>query len=693
MKRRISIHDLMQQNPILLWAMPLILGIAVSDVAYSLLSHFSFLFLALAIATGAGMIICHARAWKGMPFLCLELLTFFLLGIALLLHSRDGLQVSWPSESTSFHALVTAPPKEGHKAVQATLEIQDGPHSGHQIRATLMRNTKVKVQAGDVLLLNGRIETPRNQGNPGEFDYAAWLRHQGISGVIFCDSIHYRNTGGVHLTLPLRALRYRSALVSQYEHYFSGYDLAILSALTLGEKGGLTNSVREVFSETGTSHILALSGLHLGILFFFYNILLSAFSRRSRWRIAMSIPGLLLIWGYALLAGMPTSLLRSAIMFSIIQVSLWGRQDIFSLNNLALAACLILFFSPQALFDVGFQLSFLSVLGILLFVPRLPRLPYSEFFSRYKLHGIASFLYSTFTVSLCAQVMTLPLVAYYFHIVPLYGLVASYIAIPLAYPLLFFSILFFLFPPLQPLTVRILGLCLDWLYGGLEAISGWPHAALSWYPSALTVALYYICIVLLYVYLSQRHVRTLYGFTAIAAICSAVELTSYATHHLPQEFIVYNLRGTTAVHVIEAPGKSYLWTLQPTRTDSALSYIKSTFWQREKITEPRLVTMPGNYGALTAWEHVLQLNKVRIGLLYDRIDQRPDRPLSVDYLVIVRGYRQNLNDALHVFSPKTIVLDASLTDFYRRRFTAQADSLHLPLHDIRRDGALTVTAE
>lgn len=693
MKRRITIPDLLQQNPILLWAFPLGIGIAVGEVFYALLSHHSLLFFALSLTALAGMIVCHAREWNGRPFLTFELLSFFFLGIALLTHSRDGLKDSWSTENVTLHALVMEPPKVGNKAVQATLEIQDAPYSGYKIRATLMRHSHMVLQAGDVILINGRIETPHNQGNPDEFDYAAWLRHQNISGTIFCDSAHYRNTGNVHLSLPLRALRYRSKLISQYEHYFSDYDLAILSALTLGEKGGLTSEVREVFSETGTSHILALSGLHLGILFFFYNLLLSATRRRSVWRIALSIPGLLLIWGYALLAGMPTSLLRSAIMFSIMQVSLWGRQDIFSLNNLALAACLILCFSPQALFDVGFQLSFLSVLGILLFVPRFPSLPYSGFFYRYKLHGMASFIYNTFVVSLCAQVMTLPLVAYYFHIVPLYGLVASYIAIPLAYPLLFFSVLFFLISPLQPLIAVILRFCLDFLYGGLGAISGWPHASLSWYPSIITVGLFYVGILLLYIYLSQRRARMLYAITAVTAACSIIELTSYATHRVPQELIVYNLRGTTAVHVIESRKKSYIWTLQPEKTDSALSYLKNTFWKREKIAEPQLITVPGKYGALTASEHVLQFNGMRIGLLYDRIVQHPACPLAVDYLVIIRGYRQDLTKALEVFSPKAVILDASLTDYYRRRFLSQSATLHLPVHDIRHDGALVVVAE
>lgn len=690
MIRRASFSDLLRQNPIVVPALSLILGIGSGELTYASLTDSAIWLFAIAFLSVVLMVVSHNRSWKPSTFLCFQLLTCFFLGMALLVHTRDGLRPTWSADSLTLRTTLCAPVKAGPRTCQATLQICEGENAGQRIRATLVRHDTAALLPGDVLLVNGRVDVPRNSGNPCEFDYAAYLRRQGISGVLFCDSTHWRTTADRQLTLPLRALRYRATLQTQYERYFEGYDLAVLSALTLGEKGKLTPAVREVFSETGTSHILALSGLHLGILFGFYNLLLLAFARRRRWRIALSIPGLLLIWGYALLAGMPTSLLRSAIMFTIMQLALWRQTDVFSLNNLALAACLILLFSPQALFDVGFQLSFLSVLGIQLFFPLIPKLHRAESLHKAPLRALAVFCLDLLAVSLCAQVFTLPLVAYYFNIVPLYGLLASYVAIPLAYPLLFFSVLFFIIPPLQPFFATVLKVCLHLLYDGLACIASFPQAALAWYPSAVTVILCYVALGLLYTYLVGRQSRTLHLFTLTIALCAGIELYGCATHRLPSEMVVYNLRGTTAVHAIMSPSQSYLWTLQPERTDTALAYVRRTFWQREGVQPPQPITIPGTYGPVAFSSHIMQTKGLRVGLLYDRITQQPARPLAVDYLLLARGYRQHLSDALTIFSPGVLVLDASLSDYYRQRFQTEAEALHINVHDIRKDGALVI---
>lgn len=688
MERRTTFSDLFQQNPVLLWALPLVAGIATAEAAYARLAGAAWWLFLFTFVSAALMFPAYRREKRRAVFLLLELLTGFLLGMALLVHTRDGLRASWPSHNSTWCGTVSTV-KPGTRFCQTTLTLSGGTNAGHRIRATLAPHGKTLPRPGDELLLSGTVEMPRHTGNPDGFDYATWLRRQGISGTLFCDSAHWRATGRQQSSLANRALRYRDKLVRTYEHYFGGRDLAILSAMTLGEKSRLTPALREVFSETGTSHILALSGLHLGILFSLYNLLCAALARRRRARLVCIVPGLLLIWAFTLLAGLPVSLVRSAVMFSLFQLSLLTRSGLFSLNNLALAACALLIMSPQALFDVGFQLSFLSVLGILLFMPFVPRLPRADGLWRRMARAVVGFFYALLAVSLCTQAMTVPLVAYYFHNVPLYGLVANAVVVPLAYPLLLLSLLFFLIPPLQPLLAAGLGVCLRLMQDFLGLIATWPHAALTWFPEPATLWLYYAALLLLYACLSRHRARLLRPACVCAVLGIVVEGFSIV-NPLPPQIVIYDVPHTAVLHVITSRDVSYLFSPDRPLNAEALADVRRTFWRHRRLREPQLLVKPGNYGPVSFTPHVLQLGSQRVGLLYEVPRHYPRRPLRVDYLLISGGYYRELADALRTFSPKVVVLAPDLSTRRRRQLAAEAASAGLTCHDIRLDGALRI---
>lgn len=688
MERRTTFSDLFQQNPALLWALLLVGGIATAEAAYARLAGAAWWLFLYTLIPAVLMFWAYRWGKRRAIFLLLELLTGYLLGMALLVHTRDALRATWPSQNTTLRGIVRTV-KTGECYCQTTIALSGGANADRRIRATLVPHGTVLPQPGDELLLSGTVEMPRHTGNPDGFDYATWLRRQGISGTLFCDSAHWRATGRSQPSLADRALRYRARLLRTYENYFGGRDLAILSAMTLGEKSQLTPGIRNVFSETGTSHILALSGLHLGILFSLYNLFCAALVRRRRARRACVVPGLLLIWAFALLAGTPVSLVRSAVMFSLFQLSLLTRSGLFSLNNLALAACALLMLSPQALFDVGFQLSFLSVLGILLFMPYVPRLPRADGLWWRTGRSVVAFFYALLAVSLCTQAMTFPLVAYHFHNVPLYGLVANVVVVPLAYPLLLLALLFFLIPPLQPLLAAGLSVCLRLLQDYLGFIASWPHAALTWFPEPATLVLYYATLLLLYAALSRHRARLLRPVGLGLALCFVVEGIS-VVKPLPPQIVIYDLPHTTALHAITSRDVSYLYAPVGSLKAEVLTDVRRTFWRHRRIREPQSLTKPGNYGPVSLTPHVLRFGSQRVGLLHDVPRHYPHRPLRVDYLLISGGYDLKLTDALRTFSPKVVVLAPDLTSGRRRRLATEAAAAGLPCHDVHLDGALCI---
>ncbi len=245
----------------------------------------------------------------------------------------------------------------------------------------------------------------------------------------------------------------------------SGDENAVVNAMALGDKSGISPQLKYVYSQTGASYVLALSGMHLTIIYFILSWvvmrtmlwlyvvpellweklpvenntrlrrIIKMFLRlqpsEQLYRNIISFVILLIIWLYVILVGMSPSVVRSAVMLSIYGISrmLFRKHDVITV--LALTAFLTLMISPLSLFDVGFQMSYLAVLGIGVYMPYLMQLVYkkdynwSEDSSTSMLRKILLWVYGSLALSFSAQVMVMPLVAYYFHSLPCYGLLSS----------------------------------------------------------------------------------------------------------------------------------------------------------------------------------------------------------------------------------------------------------------------------
>lgn len=205
-------------------------------------------------------------------------------------------------------------------------------------------------------------------------------------------------------------------------------DFAIVSAMTLGDKTSLTKETKDIYSISGASHILAVSGLHIGIIFQLFILLLGG-RRRSIPTIMLSITA---IWAYVIFIGMPASAIRSATMISICCFAMLSHRKALSVNNLAFAYVIMLIYNPLYLFDISFQMSFMAVYSILLFYQPLEGLcSTSHFYTRWP--------WSMLCISIAAQIGTMPLIIYYFGRISCYALFTGFIAIPAATVILWLS--------------------------------------------------------------------------------------------------------------------------------------------------------------------------------------------------------------------------------------------------------------
>ena len=279
-------------------------------------------------------------------------------------------------------------------------------------------------------------------------------------------------------------LHQRTLLLQRLESSgLSDDQYAIVAAMALGDKSALTHELKDTYSKTGASHILALSGLHLGIIY----ALLSMLVVGRRWQMITQIAIILSIWAFVFLVGMSASVVRSAVMLTVYALLAIGHRQKMSVNTLAFTAIIMLLISPQALFDVGFQMSFMAVFAILLFVP----LFYRPFSAEYLMtHRIVSWLWGMVAVSVAAQIGVAPLIAYYFGRFSCYFLLTNFIVIPAATLILYLSLATLLIPAIGVLLAGIVGL----LNTTLLYISTIPGATIEGLqPSVmLTVSIYSI---------------------------------------------------------------------------------------------------------------------------------------------------------------------------------------------------------
>ena len=279
---------------------------------------------------------------------------------------------------------------------------------------------------GDKLLLPNRVRVISAAVNPNQFDYKGYLAHKNISYQANVSLAEVRIVGNdAANALVARALQLRRLLLTKFALYIRDQEaLAICSALILGYRANFQEETLAAFVHTGTVHVLSVSGLHVGMVFYLLHFLLGFLDRFPGGRTIRFLLILMGIWGYVLLTGMAPAILRSGVMISFLLLARWSGRSHQNLNTLFASAICLLLFDPFMIFDMGFQLSYLAVFGLFTCYPLLNKL----IRVRYKLLRL---LLQALAVSLSAQLMTTPLVLYYFHQFPTYFLLGNlFVSIP-----------------------------------------------------------------------------------------------------------------------------------------------------------------------------------------------------------------------------------------------------------------------
>ncbi len=342
-----------------------------------------------------------------------------------------------PNGYNYYEGLITTTPKRHKKVIMCDLMIQK--QNNHVLKKTIKtkaailidHSQKMNLSIGDGIVAYTRLEPPANFHN-SNFDYAKWLKMHGYQAQTFIPYWQMHTAKfKLHISkmeyIKLQMMKFRQKIIDICRQKgFRNDNLAILAAMTLGDKSLLSKNIKNDFSVAGDSHILALSGLHIGIIFMILVIILG-----KNW-LSTSI-SLICIWAFTILVGISPSVTRAATMITIYSLmSLSGRKKM-SINTLALAAIIILAINPMSLWDVGFQLSFCAVLAIMLL--------YNPILHLWNIHiQPLRWIWESISISIAAQAGTFILILYYFHTFSCYFILTNLIVIPCATILLYLAL-------------------------------------------------------------------------------------------------------------------------------------------------------------------------------------------------------------------------------------------------------------
>ena len=583
---------------------------------------------------------------------------------------------------------------------QTTLRLQQVKVNGNwqpasgQIQITFRKEKNLsRPQYGDVLLIKGNPKPVSPPLNPGQFDYRKYLAARNIHHQQYLYAGQFEVIGQ-EIQSPVLALsiHLRHNLDRVFKKFVPAQrEYAIASALVLGVKDALDNDIKAAYTNTGTMHVLAVSGLHVGLVFGILSFFLKPLRKTTTaQRLLSAAVVLTVVWGYAFITALSPSVLRAAVMFTFVvgaQV-LQKRSNMY--NTLAASAFALLCYDPFFLFDVGFQLSFVAVLAIVYLTPRI----YKLFDFKNK---AADFFWKMTAVSLAAQIGTFPLSLFYFHQFPVYFLVSNLIAVPLSTLILYNGLAllaFFWVPGLN----EVLGKLMQWqlwlMNESMLWLEKWPLALVNRIPfSGLETVLIYTLILILLLFLAQRKFRYFALVFMVLLLFSGIRLQHLIQGRAKPKLVIFAVP-KQSVWSFLAENATVLADSAFTNNPQAVAFTLEPTFLASRIEE--VVYQPWN--AQTAKLAQYQTEEMRLiswrGLkilvLEKPLKSNLQKPLAIDYLVIRQNAWVSAEKLQRNFRFKKLVLDSSNETWYAKWLSKELKPAGIPLHDVNTHGAFAI---
>lgn len=673
--------NLWKRAPFLRLIIPLITGMIVG--LHTQLSFIPIFFACFLTGCFLPLPITWRFALRNFRGACL-LLSVACFGMLLIQHADIRRYPGWVGhharDTCRLIVVLQEPPVKKTNSWKAEAEVMAvmNDHNIQPVRGRIFLYFREQppLRYGDRLLVHTALRPIKGMGNPGEFDYGRYCSYRNIFHQAYLRHSQWQPLPGTEKNwLNDRLFRAREFCLHTLRTYIPHREeYGIAQALLIGYREELDKEIVQAYTNTGVVHIIAISGLHLGLIYVTLLQLLQWLPKKRWMEVLKALLLISVLWAFSLLTGASASVLRSAVMFTTIAVGQFmisRHTNIY--NTLAAAAFLLLCYNPYFLLDAGFQLSFLAVAGIILCY----RPVYDWWMIKNKWMDK---LWQMVAVSLAAQIFTWPVCLYYFHQFPNLFLLANIVAVPLSTILLYGEILLMCFAAM-PLIAGWIGKLLGWGIAAMNTLIQW----IDHIPGAVTNNIYVdmmqtICLygmtAALCAWLLAKWKAGCYWLLGISALfagwVASVRISAKQQHRL----IVYHAPRQTAIEYVHGQ-KSTL-------------YADSVHLLQRYVPPAHAFYRIRHFSYSPHGELISFGGKTLLTLTRPLPGKPPENRIRINYILLSHNSKVDISRLEDFFIYETVIFDASNAPFLIRKWKNACNELPLRCFSVPDEGAFVI---
>jgi len=529
--------------------------------------------------------------------------------------------------------------------------------------------------------------------NPYTFDYRSYLERKGILHRVYLTSDKWTTVeGSPPFSLLRMSLKIRSKLLNLLEDSpLTASEFNIVSALLLGYDDKLDPEIRMLYANAGVTHILSVSGMHVGVIFIIFSTLLSFLNKSKRGKMIRCALLLLLTWSYALITGMDPAVSRAAIMLSFVIIAQATERYNSTWNAIISSALILLIYDPFLLFHIGFQFSYVAVIAIVALqkpVYNLIQVP----------TWLGDNIWSLIAVSLVAQFATAPISMYYFHQFPTWFLPANLVIVPASTLIIYtgtamlcissFVFLKNILGWLLLWEVRLTNLVIEW-------INNFPFAVISSINITLFEALVMmVFVVAISIFFLDKHKFAL----KLALVCLLVLFINFTVertiHNSQKEFIIFEAGRSPVMGFVNGRNMIIVTDSVFLQNATSQSFVVNEYITKKGIKNVSFETLSKDnfYDKKVGIRRIKNayfFNDDKIFVVDKPVLHQSEAPLECDYLIVRNSYYGNTMDYLSSFQcAGTVIVDGSNSQKMQEQWQLAQDSLDLSVHFLSKQGAM-----
>jgi competence protein ComEC len=532
-------------------------------------------------------------------------------------------------------------------------------------------STSKPLKVDELLITKTAFKELLSPLNPHQFDYKAYLKRQQIYHQLFVTHSELFTISTHKHTVIGYASKLREHIQTKLKDYdFNDDEYAIISALLLGQRQDISKDIYESYTQAGAIHILAVSGLHVGIILILLNTLLKPLAYLKHGKLIKISLLVILLWCFAIIAGLSASVTRAVTMFSVIAIAMHYKRPTNIYNTLAISVFILLLFKPSFLFDVGFQLSYLAVLVIVIIQPML----YKLYQPKYKIINV---FWNIFTVTLAAQFGVIPLSLFYFHQFPGLFFLSNLVIIPFLGIILGFGIVIIILSSFSILP-KILADAYAFIISTMNNFIQWVAHQETFLLQNISfnliqTLLSYVLIATVLTVIIRKTFRSVRMLLFLIIISQVYFLYAFRMNH-DNAFIVFHKSRYT---MLGFKSNDFM-EVHHNLNDSVLN--------ADKTITNYSVGDHINVMTIDTLQNVYHVNKKTV-LLIDSLGIFRSLSFKPEIILLRNSPKINLNRMLDSLKPELIISDGSNYKSYQNRWEAACEAKKIPFHRTSEKGA------